>query len=106
MARKVLVLFVRGARKESDADCQWCGLSSTLPTLPGAVGLRCAAMAAGQEHYRARVMPWYADAPSPGCHMPATATYSHPLGPGGGAGVVGDGQGVRGGVCGVGGDVG
>ena len=29
MARKVVVLFVQGARKESGADCQWCGLSST-----------------------------------------------------------------------------
>ena len=26
---KVVVPFVQGARKESGAGCQWCGLSST-----------------------------------------------------------------------------
>ena len=30
VARKVVVLFVQGARKESGADCQWCCLSGPL----------------------------------------------------------------------------
>ena len=29
VARKVVVRFVNGARKERGANCQWCGLSGT-----------------------------------------------------------------------------
>ena len=34
MARKVVVLFVQGARKESGADCQWCCLSGPPSVRP------------------------------------------------------------------------